>query len=106
MVGQQEDQCLIIQEVIRHMEAAPARELLGPKTEYQKRIRSLPPGFKRRLPRISYARCRLFPGLRPIPGQRTRGSLPENLGLWPFGRQLADGQKADLFPGNSKGHSS
>jgi len=101
--GSRKINALIIQEVIRHMEAAPARELLGPKTECQKRIRSLPPGFKRRLPRISYAAMSfVFLVFALFLAGGHVGSLPENLGLWPFGRQLADGQKADLLPGEFK----
>ena len=51
---------LIIQEVIRHMEALPRRELVEENTGYQKRNRSWASILRRLLPRISYAALPLF----------------------------------------------
>lgn len=73
---------LIIQEVIRHMEALPRRELVEENTGYQKRNRSWSSILRRLLPRISYAALPLFfLVLLILLGIGNVGGIQENLEL-------------------------
>jgi hypothetical protein len=73
---------LIIQEVIRHMEALPRKEWVEENTGYPKRNRSWASILRRLLPRISYAALPLFLLILLILlGIGNVGGIQENLEL-------------------------
>ncbi len=86
---------LIIQEVIRHMEALPRKEWVEENTGYPKRNRSWGSILRRLLPRISYAALPLFLLILLILlGIGNVGGVQENLELETSVQEAGPDQKA------------